>query len=190
MKNIKQLIFYCSLFLLLASCYHSDEEKDIFKFPPCYENCFNYIWGKLDTLKIMNDGLDYYKNLKPGFLPSYSSRSDDSECIFTLVEYQLAKKCFSNSCDSKFREDVLRVAVKQQKMKYSDENYISPFCAQRSGVFLMAVILAKEHVRSSKIIDPITLHRALHSFSNGDIVEEDFSNKMIRCSETFLKHSK
>ena len=93
----------------------------------------------------------------------------------------LAQECFSDRCDSKTRKEVLQLAANFQKGKYAEYT-----CAQKSGVFLMAVILAKEWELSSKFIDAATLQQALLILNREKPVEKDFSNLIVECSENFL----
>ena len=139
-------------------------------------------------LKTRGDLINYYKTLFPHFLPGYSSMSDNTECLFVKIEYMLAQECFSDRCDSKFRKEVLQLVTNYQKAKYGE--YICPSCAQKSGIFLMAVILVKERNSTVNIIDSATLQQALLCLNNEVFVDEDFSNLIVECSEKFLTNNK
>jgi len=63
---------------------------------------------------------------------------------------------------------------------------MSPSCARKSGVFLMAVILVKERNNSSEFIDAKTLQHALLCLSSDDYITKDFSDLIVEISEKFL----
>jgi len=141
-------------------------------------------------LKTRDDLINYYKTLLPGFLPGYSNLQpqDSREYLFVKIEYMLAQECFSDNCDSKTRKEVLQLVSNFQKAKYGE--YINPICAQKSGVFLMAVILVKERAKSIKFINTATLQQALLCLNSEEGVSEDFSNLITACSEKFLADNK
>ncbi len=98
----------------------------------------------------------------------------------------LAQECFSDRCDSETRKEILLLVANRQKGKY--EKYTNPSCTQKSGVFLMAVILAKEREKSAAFIDAATLQQALLCWSSDANVSEDFSKKIIGCSEALINN--
>jgi len=138
-------------------------------------------------LKTREDLINYYKTLIPGFQKGYSNESDFNEFAFVKVEYMLAQECYDDQCDSKTRNEVLQLVVNNQKEKYGPE--ILPSSTQRTGAFLMAVILVKERDHSIKFIDADTLQKALLCLNNDNWVHEDFSNLLVECSENFLRDS-
>jgi len=155
---------------------------------------FEVLTDEFAKLKTRNDLINSYTTLRPVFLPSFSSLwPDNGERIFARVEYMLAQECFSNYCDSKTRKEILMLVVEKQREKWSDyerDRYISPFCTQKTGVFLMSVILVKEWEQTIKFIDRATLQQALLCLNNADSIREDFSNLIVECSEKFLANSK
>lgn len=196
------------LILLMASCHSSNEEDAILLNTPIETVNLNVanetftVDFRFDVvckqymdqdilpsvfaeLKTRNDLINYYKTLKPGFLPGYSSLwPDNGEYLFVKIEYMLAQECFNDRCDSNTRKEILQLVSDFQKSKY--EEYRCPCCAQKTGVFLMAVILAKERNSSIKIIDAPTLQKALLYLNNEEYVSEDFSNLIVECSKKFL----
>lgn len=205
---MKLFISISFFILLMVSCHSSEDEllnmpfgeevitvaNETFKVDFNFDDVckqydiFNVLPDEFAKLKTKNDLLNYYKTLSPGFLPSYSSMwRDNGELVFVRVEYMLAQECFSDRCDSKFRKEVLRLAINHQKAKYKEYTY--PCCAQKSGVFLMAVILIKEK-NSTKIIDQAILQKALLCLSDGMPVSEEFSQLIIEYSEYFLINNK
>jgi len=148
-------------------------------------NVFPETFAKLKT---RNDLINYYKTLTPLFQKSYSSMIDNNENVFVKVEYMLAQECFDDRCDSKTRKDILSLAATYQKDKY--ELYTFPSSTQRTGVFLMAVILVKERNRSINFIDASTLQQALVCLNNNNFVNEYFSDLIIESSEKFLTDNK
>lgn len=100
----------------------------------------------------------------------------------------LAQECFNDHCDSKVREKVLQLAISFQKDKY--EEYTRPTRTQRTGVFLMAVILVKERIHSAKFIEAAILQEALLCLNIDKRISEDFSKSIIESSEKFLIDSK
>jgi hypothetical protein len=209
---MKTLKIICSLMLLMSSCHSSSDEtitllnKPIEKVTISVSNETFTVDFKINAsckqdymdqdiltsvfakLKTRNDLLSFYRTLKPNFSPGYSSlRPDNGEYQFVMSEYMLAQECFSDDCNTNFRCDVLQLAINYQKQKYNEERGICPFCARKTGVFLMAVILVKEWNSSSQFIDAITLQHALLCLSDEEtFVCEDFSNLIIDCSEVFL----
>ena len=197
---------------LVSSCHSSEEETTLLNTPTnevtltvanetfTVDFRFDIICNRLEIFEVLPDEfaklktrdelINYYKTLLPGFLPSYFSMwPDPRECVHARVEYMLAQECFSDRCDSKTRKEILRLVVDKQKVKWSDyelDRYIHPSCAQKTGVFLMAVILVKERNSSSKYIDTKTLQQALLCLGNGAYVSEDFSKLIIESSERFL----
>ena len=156
----------------------------------CKQNYFDeeILPNVFAELKTRDDLINYYKTLLPGFLPGYSSVwPDKGEYRFVNVEYMLSQECFSNKCDSKIRKEVLLLVVDYQKSKFQE--YTHPWCTQKSGVFLMAVILAKENA-FPKFIDSSTLQKALLSLSSEEFITKEFSDLMIECSENFLTYTK
>ena len=203
------------LMVFIASCHSFSEEEALLNVPigeeiitvagetfkvdfrlddVCKElGIFEVLPDDFSKLKTKYDMINYYKTLIPAFLPSYSSmRPDNHECVFARVEYILAQECFSDRCDNKTRKEVLQLAVNFHKRKNDDMNnrYSSPQCTLKTGVFLMAVILAKEIKSSAKFIDSATLQQALLFLNNDVFVSEVFSNLMIECSEKFLNNNK
>ncbi|MDR1200797.1 MAG: hypothetical protein LBL58_04070 [Tannerellaceae bacterium] len=214
MKSI--IIFTCMLMALTASCHSSDESSsseeeaallnnptdnvtvecsaETFTFGFTFDTyCelkinFDVLPGIFAELKTRTDLINHYKTLKSGFLPSYSSMVDTWESVWVKTEYMLAQECFSDQCGSAIRREVLQLAANHQKSKYKE--YTAPWCTQKSGIFLMAVILAKERKSSAEIIDSATLQQALLCFSEDVFISEDYSNLIIEYSEKFLTDSK
>ena len=144
---------------------------------------------KLAELKTRDDLINLYKTFKPFFQPGYSSMMDWVEMFFVRVEYILAQECFSDLCDSKTRKEVLQLASNFQRGKYNGE-YTLPWCTQKTGVFLMAVILVKEREVSAKYIDAVTLQQALLCLNSDNFESEEFSNLITERSEKFLDDKK
>ena len=154
----------------------------------CESLMFEVLPNEFSELKTRNDLINYYKNLRPSFLPSYSSMTDINQLVFARVEYMLAQECFNDNCGSNIRKDVLQLVVDKQKSKW--EQYTSPDCTQKTGVFLMAVILLKERENTVKFIDSTTLQKALKCLSNETLfVSKDFSDLIIDCSVKFLNNN-
>ena len=209
---MKILILIASFMFLMASCNSSDEERTTLLNTPTGNvkltlpneeftvdftfgaSCIAYTNGEIlkdvfSELKTRDDLIDYYKTLRPAFLPIYSSMwPDNREYIFVRIEYTLAQECFSDRCSSNIRKEILQLVTNYQKDKYQE--YTHPACTQKSGVFLMAVILAKERNSTVKIIDTVTLQQALLCLNSENSVNEDFSRLIIECSEAFLTNSK
>ena len=209
---MKSLILIFSLMLFLISCHSSDSDKTTFlldtptgevdvtvsdkKFTidfnrdaACTQNVNYDVWpDEFAKLKTRDDLIAFYRSLTSRYQPGYSSMSDNNESVFARSEYMLAQECFSDNCDSKFRTEVLQLAANHQKTKYGE--YISLSCAQKSGVFLMAVILVKERNSSEEFIDTETLQKALLCLSSDEFVDENFSNTIIECSKRFLATNK
>ena len=191
---MKPLLPVFSLILFLISCHSSDsdvtvsDEKFTIDFnsdAACIQNVnYNALSDDFAKLKTRDDLIVFYSSLTSRYQSGYSSISDINESVFVRVEYMLAQECFSESCDSKFRTEVLELAANHQKTKYGE--YIHPLCAQKSGVFLMAIILVKERKGSEKFIDAKTLQKALLCLDRDEFISEDFSNTIIKCSERFL----
>jgi len=171
------------------------------------QSCLHFYMGQnilpdvFEKMKTRDDLIDLYKNSLPAFLPGYSSVSPDkTEQKFVKIEYVLSQECFSDRCDSKTRKEVLQLVSNYQKAKYRED--INPSCTQKSGVFLMAVILVKEWKHSSKFIDAETLQQALLFLSIDEKIDDfsdiwdfihytrNFSNLIIECSEKFLNENK
>jgi len=208
---MKSIVYMFSLMMLMASCNSSNEDTTFINAPieevklivqnetftvdfrfdfVCNELAiFEALSDEFAKLKTKDDLINFYKNCKPIYLPSYSSMwPDNGERIFARVEYMLAQECFSDRCDSETRKKILQLAANHQKAKYAE--HIRPSCAKKTGIFLMAVILAKERNGSTKHIDAETLQQALLFLNNDAYVSEDFSNLIIQCSEKFLTNGK
>ena len=216
-NNMKTLIFRCTLIVLLitSACTSLEEETTLLNIPTnearltvaneiytvdfrfdiiCNQlKIFEVLPDEFAKLKTRDELINYYKTLMPGFLPSYSSMwPDNKERIFARVEYMLAQECFSEQCDSRTRKEVLQLAANYQKAKWSDyelDRYINPYCAQKTGIFLMAVILVKERNSSSEFIDEKTLQQALLCLNSDDYISKDFSDLIIESSEKFLSQT-
>ena len=81
----------------------------------------------------------------PYFVMGYSNYSDpprEGDYIYPTIEYLLAQACFQDDCSAQTRKAVLKMAVEKQTYKFG-ENQIT-FNARKTGMFLMAVIMAKE----------------------------------------------
>jgi len=193
--------------LLMASCHYSDNEltrtngtvtltvvnetfKVDFRFcVNCRKDMSNWdLSGPFAGMKTRDDLLNLYKTKHVPIQMGYSSFNTGSESVFAMLEYKLAQECFNDNCDSEFRKEVLQLATNFQKAKYQEYNTV--FCAQKSGVFLMAVILAKEREHTIEFVDRATLQQALLCLSNDKFVSEDFSNLIIEYSEKFLTSNK
>ena len=193
--------------LLMVSCNYSDNEITTsdeavtftianetftadFKLNVACEHDFIQ-WGlpeSLANLETRDDLINFYKNSHAPVQMGYSSSHTRGESDFVMLEYKLAQECFSDNCDSEYRKEVLQLAADFQKAKYSEYNIVD--CARKSGVFLIAVILAKEWENSAEFIDAKTLQQALLYLNNDKFVSKDFSNFIIECSEKFLANSK
>lgn len=151
---------------------------------------YNVLPETFAKLKTRDDLIDFYKSSRPVFLPGYSSMTDNNESVFVKVEYRLAQECFSDSCDSETRKEVLQLVVDKQKNKF--EEYTMPYHTRRTGVFLMAVILVKERAGSAKYIDTETLQKALLCLNSEiiPIITEYFSNSIVKSAENFLTNTK
>ena len=155
--------------------------------------------SRFANVKTRDDLINFYKFRQPSFLPSFSSEFDYNEVIFVKAEYLLSQECFSDLCESATRKEVLQLAIDKQKAKINREFYINPYCVQKSGIFLMAIILLKERSASVNFIDDETLQKALLYLRSDTRVKEDlsdlydtedFSNFIIECSGKFLNESK
>ena len=154
----------------------------------CSQNFSNWdLSERLDQIKTRDDLFNIYKNSKSPYQHGASSSVSSNESFFSMIEFKLSQECFSNKCNSDFRKEILNFAIIFQKEKFSEYN--SVYCAQKSGVFLMAVILAKENA-FPKFIDSSTLQKALLSLSSEELITKEFSDLMIECSENFLTYTK
>ena len=210
---MKSIVFTCLFVVLISSCNSSSDGENLLNSPTdkvtlkvlneeysidfrlgivCDElKIFEVLQNEFSKLKTREDLINYYKTLPPYFSPKYSSMIDNGERIFSRVEYMLAQECFDENCNSKIRYKVLQLVVNKQKAKWNDENYIMPSCAHKTGVFLMAVILAREKSNSSKIfIDSTNLQKALLSLSSDEFISKDFNDLIIESSEILLINSK
>ena len=206
---MKNIIIISAFILGMVSCHSSNNEITIpepdekvtlnianetfivdFKFNAgCELNMSNWDlsepFAKLET---KDDLFDFYKTSHAPFQHGASSLITSYESVFAMLEYKLAQECFSDNCDSEYRKEVLQLAANFQKQKYREYSVVD--CAKKSGVFLIAIILAKEWENSAEFIDSKTLQQALLYLSNDKYVSEDFSDLIIECSERFLTNSK
>lgn len=209
---MKTLLVIVSFIFILLSCHSSDDNSTFFLNHPTQEvilivndetftvdfnlnaTCNEFMENgvlprEISKLKTRDDLINYYKTLLPGFSLGYSSiKPDITECVFVKVEYMLAQECFSDLCDFQTRKEVLKLVLDYQKSKYNE--YTFPQCTQRTGVFLMAVILIKERKNSTCVIESTTLQKALLCLSDESSVSEDFSSLFIDISEKFLNENK
>ena len=138
--------------------------------------------------------------------PGYMNQAKICEDQVLQMKYFLAQECFSNSCNSNTRKEILQLVIDKQLYKYeyyhdnlSDYYGVYYPFAINTGIFLMAVILVKEWEHSSKFIDSETLQQALLFLSIYDREDDfkdfiryrnDFSNLIIEYSENFLTNNK
>ena len=157
----------------------------------CMEAQLNYTpSNRQSAIKSREELVDFYISMAPyGYYPSSVNLFllRESYCIY--IEYLLAQECFSDDFDSETRRNILPFIIAHQKTKYMfwDVTPVHAPCAQKCGVFIMAVILLKERNESAKYIDDDTLQQAL-SILNTDTwgVDEEFSNFIIECAEKLL----
>jgi hypothetical protein len=122
----------------------------------CDENMAEHIFDStpldIDTLHTRGELIRFYEENRPHFEHLWSSISFGplgGEYVFSKLEYRLAQECVQDNCSSQTRRKVLQIAL--DKQKYKDEDYLSAFKAQRTGLFLMSVILIKENDANFKV---------------------------------------
>jgi hypothetical protein len=163
-----------------------------FRFDTYCQGVKDYFYTqRIRQLKTRDDLIDYYEPyINASFTSSYDPHVGKyTESMLVKIEYMLAQECFSNDCESEIRKEVLRLVVAVQKAKYDRNREASDYyyCFEKTGVFLMAVILLKERDDSAKFIDDDTLQQALLCLNVDTYgVDEEFSNLIIDCSEKFL----
>lgn len=98
-----------------------------------------------DTYTSFDKLAGYYGRNKLAYNFSYSSNSliDGGEIVYPPVEYALAQECFRDDCPTEARKIILKMALDKHKRK-TGIPYLLSFNSRRTGMFLMAVILAKE----------------------------------------------
>lgn len=205
---MKTLIINVFSMLLLMSCHSSDDNTTLLNVPvdeviltvanETFTVNFNFsaeneqhmsyydLSKPFAEINTKDDLIDCYKTSRTPFQHGASSYISGGDAIFAMLEYKLAQECFSDDCKSEFRKEVLQLAANHQKAKHKEYN--SLFCSNRSGVFLMAVILLKERNSSIKIIDAKTLQQALLCLSDYDMFTKELSELIIECSEKFLNN--
>ena len=150
--------------------------SSLYVTPTSYEDAKNYY-------ETRGDLINRYKAIRT-FYPAYDNMAFMTAMWLISLEYMLAQECFSDRCTSEERKAVLQLVVEKQKKKYEGDSGVGSLGAGRSGVFLMAVILAKERGRSAKIIDSETLQHALWALT----VYDYDRNLILSCSEEFLRN--
>jgi len=161
----------------------------------CKQNMSNWdLPEAYAKLKTRNDLLNFYKTCKVPIERGPYHIPTSFGAMFPIIEYRLAQECFSDKYNSEFRKEVLQLAVNMHTRELDTDPmnsfYTIESCAKKSGVFLMAVILAKERKHTTNLIDRATLQQALLFLSNDEFVSEDFHKFIIECSEKFLTNSK
>lgn len=144
--------------------------------------------NKTANIKTRKELISYYKTLPPYFQPGYSSLRNDNEYVFARVEYLLAQECFQDDCSSETRRDVLETVLDMQKHKYGVE-YIAPFFARRTGIFLISTILIKEKDESfiQSLIDNTELRKSLTCLNNDTWMDdEEYNNLFLQFAESYL----
>jgi hypothetical protein len=142
----------------------------------------------IDSVHTRGGLICFYEERHPSFEYGYSSYRDpygDNDYVFPKLEYLLAQECLQDNCSSQTRKAVLRIAVDKQKQKYVE--YTDSFTARRTGLFLMAVILAREN--DAAFTSAVHKHT---DFQNTLLLsidirpDKEFSDVMIRYAEIFL----
>ena len=209
-----------TLILFMTSCRHSDEtipeEEPTLLNEPTNEvtltvgdktftvdfrindwcmSSMKHTFEPMEQLKTRDDLINLFKSISPHYMlnPGVVTDVNERQSYALQVEYMLARECFSDGCDSEIRRDILPFIVTNQKEKCRQLEYgvyVHSPCAQKCGIFLMAVILLKERNDSAKFIDDDTLQQALLCL-NTDMygVDKEFSDYIIECCERFLTYS-
>ena len=122
-----------------------------------------------DTVHTIGKLIDVYTALHPHFEYCYSSHLDpytDGDYVFPKLEYMLAQECFRDDCSSQTRKAILKLAAGKQPLKYGE--YFCSHTAKQTGLFLMAVIMAKEQEHSfiAAVSEDVDLQKVLCLNSN------------------------
>jgi len=214
---MKTYILFLSGFLMIfmTSCRHSSEKEPLpeeeitllneptdvvtvtmgdktftvdFRINECCLDYIEYTFQPMEQLKTREDLIHLFKSISPHYMlnPGIETDVNDRQSYALKVEYMLAQECFSDGCDSETRRDILQLLVNNQKaMNIRD---FPPYCARKSSVFLMAVILLKERDISEKYIDNVILQQALLCLNTDiDGVSKVFSDLIIERCVMFLK---
>ncbi|MDR1344228.1 MAG: hypothetical protein LBJ39_02630 [Tannerellaceae bacterium] len=169
---MRAFIYACCMFFLISACdsdtgtFPIDSEKELSHVPEgeilivpanvvadfsgdelMAGNIHSeYGMAPIDTVSTFGGLARLYESRRPTFeyfYSSYFSTSDDNDYVFPKIEYMLAQECVQDDCSSDMRKAVLRIAVDKQKQKYEEAR--NSHTARRTGIFLMAVILAAEN---------------------------------------------
>jgi len=114
--------------------YYDCDSKQLFK-----ENLF-------DAYPTLGKLAGYYSSSKFGYQLNYSSNYPpehfNGNIVYTQIEYALAQECLRDDCCTMTRKAILQMVVDKHKPKI--EPFLFSYQAQRTGMFLMAVILVME----------------------------------------------
>ena len=151
------------------------------------------IWN---TIQTVGDLVSLYKRRYPMFHRMYSSYPSvpcNDDVVYPKMEYLLAQECFRDDCSSMTRKAVLEMVIERQSLKFAEYNLFTfKHISVEMGIFLMAVILAKE--KAADFITAIhehadlqdAMHLTLHYDSNFLLYEEELSEFVRQYAIRFL----
>ena len=146
----------------------------------------------VDIVSTLGQLIAVYSGLNPsntGFSmgwDNYFFPPRNGEFIYSTLEYLLAQSCFQDDCSILTRRAVLKMAIEKQTYKF--DQYQVSFNARRTGIFLMASIMAKERYPAfiAAVLENQDLQNAMCFNEVGSRIDKEFSDLVSQFAINFL----